>query len=109
MPLVGALDSSRMQLVIERALQSPSGTRTTHLIIDITAVPVVDTMVAHGIIQVVQAARLLGATTLLVGIRPEVAQTIVRLGLRLDDIVTMSTLQEGIAYARREVVGARPR
>ena len=64
----------------------------------ITGVPIVDTAVAQGLIQVVQAALLLGSEVVLVGIRPEVAQAVVGLGIHLNDIVTRSTLQSGIAY-----------
>ncbi len=72
--------------------------------------PVVDTQVAQGLMQVVQAARLLGAEVVLVGIRPEVAQTVVGLGLQMNSIATQSTLQSGIAHeaARSAVVAFEP-
>ncbi|MGY4109746.1 anti-anti-sigma regulatory factor [Aeribacillus sp. SP014] len=69
------------------------------VLIDITGVPVVDTMVAHHIIQAAEAVRLVGAKSLLVGIRPEIAQTIVNLGIDLSQITTKNTLQKGIEAA----------
>lgn len=81
MPLVGALDSDRLHLLQQQALQRIEQSSATHLILDITGVTVVDTQVAQGLIEVVQAARLLGAEVVLVGIRPEVAQTMVGLGI----------------------------
>jgi rsbT co-antagonist protein RsbR len=97
-PLVGALDSARLALVREEALQALEVSTVRHLILDITGVPVVDSQVAQGLMQVVQAARLLGSEVILVGIRPEVAQAIVGLGVHLGDVVTRSSLQSGIAY-----------
>lgn len=93
MPLVGALDSTRLQQIQEQALQAIDRTSARHLIMDITGVPIVDTQVAYGLLSVVSAARLLGAEVLLVGIRPEVAQAIVGLGLSLDGMRTASDLQ----------------
>ena len=98
LPLVGALDSERLALVQEQALHSIERMSARFLILDITAVPIVDTAVAQGLVQVVQAARLLGTDVVLVGVRPEVAQAVVGLGIHLSDIVTRSTLQSGIAY-----------
>jgi rsbT co-antagonist protein RsbR len=101
LPLVGDLDAERLRLVQERALHAIAGTVTRHLILDITGVPLVDTNVANGLIQIVQAARLLGAEVLVVGIRPEVAQTIAALGVDLSGVTTLATLQSGIAHALR--------
>ena len=100
MPLVGALDAVRLQMFQERTLQAIEQTSARYLILDITGVPVVDTSVASRLIEVVQAVRLLGSEVIVVGIRPEVAQTIVGLGIHLQDIVTRSTLQSGIAYTQ---------
>lgn len=97
LPLVGALDAERLQQVQERALKAIERSRARQLILDITGVPVFDTLVARGIMNVVQAGQLLGAHVALVGVRPEVAQAIVSLGIRLDGIVTFATLQEAIA------------
>jgi rsbT co-antagonist protein RsbR len=107
LPLVGALDSERLALVQEQALRSIEQLSARFLILDITGVPIVDTAVAQGLIQVVQAARLLGSEVVLVGIRPEVAQAVVGLGIHLNDIVTRSTLQSGIAYVLGRSEGMR--
>jgi rsbT co-antagonist protein RsbR len=107
LPLVGALDSERLALVQEQALRSIEKFSARFLILDITGVPIVDTAVAQGLIQVVQAARLLGSEVVLVGIRPEVAQAVVGLGIHLNDFVTRSTLQSGIAYVLGRSEGTR--
>jgi rsbT co-antagonist protein RsbR len=99
MPLVGALDSERLRLLQDQALHAIEQTSARRLLLDITGVPIVDTQVAQGLLRVVAAARLLGAEVVLVGIRPEVAQSIVGLGVQLGEVVTQSTLQSGIAYA----------
>jgi anti-anti-sigma regulatory factor/HAMP domain-containing protein len=99
MPLVGALDSARLMLIQEQALRALQDVSARHLIVYITGVPVIDTEVAQGLIQVVQAARLLGTQAILVGIRPEVAQAIVGLGIDLRQVTTRSTLLGGIEYA----------
>lgn len=97
MPLVGALDSARLAQVEEQALERLETSRARRLVLDITGVPTVDAQVAQGLVRVVQAARLLGASTTLVGIRPEVAQSIVNLGLDLSHIHTESDLQNALA------------
>lgn len=97
MPLVGALDSERLAQAQERALQALECRHASYLILDVTGVPVVDTQVADGLIRIVQAARLLGARAILVGIRPDVAQTIVGLGIDLSSITTYASLQSGIS------------
>lgn len=96
MPLVGTLDSARLQTVQQQALHSIERQRARRLLLDITGVPIVDDEVAQGLMGVVQAARLLGAQVALVGIRPEVAQAIVGLGVHLGDIMTFSDLQSGL-------------
>jgi rsbT co-antagonist protein RsbR len=101
MPLVGAIDSRRIQQIMEELLNSVSNTRAKTIIIDITGVSIVDTQVADSIIRASQAVRLLGAQVLLTGIRPEVAQTLVGLGVNLANIVTRGTLRDGITYALR--------
>jgi rsbT co-antagonist protein RsbR len=97
MPLVGALDSSRLQHLQDQSLNSLERTSARNLVLDVTGVPVVDSQVAHGLIAVVMSARLLGAEVMLVGVRPEVAQTIVGLGLELRDIRIFSDLQSALA------------
>jgi rsbT co-antagonist protein RsbR len=96
MPLVGALDSARLLQVQEQALERLAATRARRLLLDITGVPIVDSHVAQGLIRVVQAARLLGAEVTLIGIRPEVAQSIVGLGIDLNGIRTCSDLQSAL-------------
>jgi rsbT co-antagonist protein RsbR len=98
MPLVGALDSTRLQQIQEQALRALEHTSARYLVLDITGVPIVDSQVAQGLLSVVQAARLLGAQVMLVGIRPEVAQAIVGLGLDLRDIYTTSDLQSALSH-----------
>jgi rsbT co-antagonist protein RsbR len=102
-PLIGALDSTRLLQIQQQALGSLEQRRARHLLLDITGVPVVDTQVAHGLIQVVQAARLLGAEVSLVGIRPEVAQAIVGLGLNLGAVQTFSDLQEALLRTGKSI------
>jgi rsbT co-antagonist protein RsbR len=97
MPLVGTLDSARLADVQERALHAVETQKARYLLLDITGVPVVDTQVAQGLVQVVRATRLLGAQVVLVGVRPEVAQAVVSLGVALEEIITRATLQDGIA------------
>lgn len=99
MPLVGALDSSRLLQIQAQALNRLEETHARRLLLDITGVPVVDSQVAQGLLSVVQAARLLGAEVALVGIRPEVAQTIVGLGLDLSSVRAHSDLQGALQYS----------
>ncbi|MCS7289908.1 MAG: HAMP domain-containing protein [Roseiflexus sp.] len=97
MPLVGALDSARLIQVQEQALERLAATRARRLLLDITGVPIVDGHVAQGLIRVVQAARLLGAEVTLIGVRPEVAQSLVGLGINLRSIRACSDLQSALA------------
>ncbi|MDQ1143597.1 rsbT co-antagonist protein RsbR [Bacillus sp. SORGH_AS 510] len=99
MPLVGTIDTERAKRIMENLLQGVVKHHAQVVLIDITGVPVVDTMVAHHIIQASEAVRLVGAKCLIVGIRPEIAQTIVNLGINLDQVVTKSSLQKGVAAA----------
>jgi rsbT co-antagonist protein RsbR len=99
MPLVGRIDSRRAARVLEALLNGITLQHADLAIIDITGVSVVDTQVANAIIQTARAVKLVGAQVVLTGIRPEVAQTLVSLGVDLGDIVTRSTLQSGIAYS----------
>lgn len=93
MPLVGAIDSDRLVHIQERALQAIEHTSAHHLLLDITGVPVVDSQVAQGLLSIAQMTHLLGAEAILIGIRPEVAQTIVGLGLDLTSLRTAADLQ----------------
>jgi rsbT co-antagonist protein RsbR len=101
MPLVGVMDSNRLQVLQEQALHAVERTAARRLVLDITGVPVVDVQVAQGLIQVVQAVRLLGATVTLVGIRPEVAQALVGLGEDLQGMDTQSDLQSALDSTTR--------
>jgi rsbT co-antagonist protein RsbR len=98
MPLVGALDTARLRLLQDQALRAIERTLIRTLILDITGVPLVDSQVAQGLMMVVQAARLLGTEVLLVGIRPEVAQAIVGLGMSLPGLRTYSDLQSALSW-----------
>ena len=99
MPLVGTIDTRRAQQALETLLSSIATSRARVAILDITGVPVVDTQVANALLRAAQAVSLLGAQVVLTGIRPEVAQTLVGLGVSLQSVVTRSSLQSGIAYA----------
>jgi rsbT co-antagonist protein RsbR len=99
MPLVGTIDTERAKTIMENLLQGVVKHRAAVVLIDITGVPVVDTMVAHHIIQASEAVRLVGAKCLIVGIRPEIAQTIVNLGINLTQVITKNSLQKGIEAA----------
>lgn len=99
MPLIGSIDTTRAKLIMENLLNGVIKNRSKVVLIDITGVPIVDTMVAHHIIEASEAVRLVGATSILVGIRPEIAQTIVNLGIDLTKFPTKSTLQKGMQKA----------
>jgi len=100
-PLVGTLDSARAQVVMERLLQALVETGSPYAIIDITGVPAVDTQVAQHILKTVMAARLMGADCVISGIRPQIAQTIVMLGIEFGDIVTKASLADALGHALR--------
>jgi rsbT co-antagonist protein RsbR len=102
MPLVGALDTTRIRQAQAQALSSIQEYRARQLILDITGVPLIDTQVAAGLISIMQAARLLGANIILAGVRPEVAQSLVQLGINLTAIETRSTLQAAISHALQQ-------
>jgi rsbT co-antagonist protein RsbR len=101
-PLVGTLDSARTQLVMEKLLDTLVASGADHAVIDITGVPTVDTEVAQHLLKTVSAARLLGAECTICGIRPQVAQTIVSLGIEFGDIATKATLADALALALRQ-------
>lgn len=101
MPLIGTLSEQRTQQILETLLEGISAAGAAIVILDITGVPLVDTQVANALIRAAQAVKLLGAQVVLTGIRPEVAQTIVGLGIDFRNIVTSSTLQSGVAFALR--------
>src|SRR5262249_31714596 len=102
MPLIGSVDTSRAQAVLETLLVGVSERHAHTAILDITGVPVVDTQVADALLRAAQAVRLLGAQVIITGIRPEIAQTIVGLGMDLRGLATESSLQGGIARALKQ-------
>jgi rsbT co-antagonist protein RsbR len=99
LPLVGTLDSARAQVVMETLLQKIVETEAAIAIIDITGVPTVDTLVAQHLIKTVAATRLMGADCIISGIRPQIAQTIVHLGVNLGEVITKATLADAFAVA----------
>jgi rsbT co-antagonist protein RsbR len=99
LPLIGTLDSERTQVVMESLLQQIVDTGADIAIIDITGVPLVDTLVAQHLLKTVAAARLMGADCIISGIRPQIAQTIVHLGVELGDVITKATLADAFAVA----------
>jgi rsbT co-antagonist protein RsbR len=99
LPVIGTLDSSRAQMVMESLLQAIVQTNSRFAIIDITGVPTVDTLVAQHLLKTITAARLMGAECILSGIRPQIAQTIVHLGITLNDVVTRSKLSDAFRLA----------
>ena len=109
LPLIGTLDSARTQVVMESLLQRIVDTGSGIAIIDITGVPTVDTLVAQHLLKTVAAARLMGADCIISGIRPQIAQTIVHLGVELNDVVTKATLADAFAVALRRLgLGVAP-
>jgi len=109
-PLIGTLDSARTQIVMENLLEQIVRTGASVAIIDITGVPTVDTLVAQHLIKTVAAARLMGAECIISGIRPQIAQTIVHLGIVLENVITKATLADAIAVALKQTgyVVSRP-
>lgn len=109
LPLIGSINSRRATDITERLLEAISASQAEIVIIDITGVPMIDTSIANHMLVTTRAANLLGSQVVLVGIGPEIAQTIVHLGVDLQDLVTLANLQSGIAYAlRRKGLGIQP-
>ena len=102
-PLIGTLDSSRTQVVMENLLQSIVDTNSSIAIIDITGVPTVDTLIAQNLLKAASAARLMGAQCIICGIRPQIAQTMVHLGVEFGTVVTRATLADALAYAYQQL------
>ena len=100
-PMIGTLDSGRTQIVMEELLQRIVDTGSSIAIIDITGVPTVDTLVAQHMLKTVTAIRLMGAECIISGIRPQIAQTIVHLGIDLQGVITKATLADALAVALR--------
>jgi len=103
LPLIGTLDSARTQVVMENLLQRIVESGASIAILDITGVPTVDTLVAQHLLKTVAAARLMGADCIISGIRPQIAQTIVHLGVDLNTVTTKATLADAFAIALRRV------
>jgi len=99
LPIIGTLDSARTQVVMESLLQEIVVSGSTIAILDISGVPAVDSLVAQHLIKTVAATRLMGAECIISGIRPEIAQTVVHLGIDLSNIVTKATLASALKYA----------
>lgn len=99
LPIIGTLDSSRTQVVMENLLQEIVESGSTIAILDISGVPAVDSLVAQHLIKTVAATRLMGAECIISGIRPEIAQTVVHLGIDLSNIVTKATLASALRYS----------
>ncbi|HWV15888.1 MAG TPA: STAS domain-containing protein [Cellvibrio sp.] len=103
LPLIGTLDSARTQVVMESLLQKIVDTGALIAIIDITGVPTVDTLVAQHLLKTIAAARLMGADCIISGIRPQIAQTIVHLGVNLEDVITKATLADAFVVALQRI------
>jgi rsbT co-antagonist protein RsbR len=101
-PLIGTLDSARTQVVMETLLQTIVDQDAATAILDITGVPMVDTVVAQYLLKTAMAVRLMGAECVISGIRPQIAQTIVQLGIDLGDITTRATLADALAWALKK-------
>ena len=102
LPLIGTLDSARTQVVMESLLQQIVESEATIAIIDITGVPTVDTLVAQHLLKTVAAARLMGADCIISGIRPRIAQTIVKLGVELNDVTTKASMAAALRLALQQ-------
>lgn len=103
LPLIGTLDSARTQVVMESLLESIVKSNSRVAIIDITGVPTVDTVVAQHLLKTVTAARLMGADCIISGVRPQIAQTIVHLGINLLDVTTKATMSDAFAVALQKL------
>jgi rsbT co-antagonist protein RsbR len=99
LPMIGTLDSARTQIVMESLLQKIVETESQIAIIDITGVPTVDTLVAQHLLKTVTALRLMGADCIISGVRPQIAQTIVHLGVDLQGVTTKANLADALALA----------
>lgn len=108
MPLIGTIDSQRAQQIMETLLEGVARYQAQMVILDITGVQVVDSQVANAFIQAAQAVKLLGSQVMVTGIQPQIAHTLVQLGVNLTGILTYGTLQTGIAHALRTYVARKP-
>ncbi|MGM0922830.1 MAG: STAS domain-containing protein [Bacillota bacterium] len=102
LPLIGNINDDRAEVIKENLLIGVEHYKCNHIFIDITGVPVVDTFVANHLMQAAEAVQLLGASCIIVGIRPEIAQTLINLGISIDNIQTFSNLHTGIQYVTKK-------
>ncbi len=102
LPLIGDIDTERAQLLMEETLIKTRDMGINHLIIDISGVVIIDTMVANELFNLMDALRLLGVATIFSGVRPEIAQTMVNLGLNTRDLVTKASLRQALALLERQ-------
>ncbi|MEH7443618.1 STAS domain-containing protein [Bacillus sp. JJ1122] len=103
LPLIGDIDTKRSQELMDKALQYSTDLDLHHIVIDLSGVPIIDTMVASHLLKVIEALKLVGMNVILTGIRPEIAQTIVNLGIRLDGISTFSSLHHAIKFIQKNM------
>ncbi len=103
MPIIGSVDSARARGILETVLEEVVNRRASVVLLDITGVALIDSQVANALVQTAQAAQLLGARLILTGIRPEVAQAIIGLGVALPGMASFSTLQQGLAAVFGEI------
>ncbi|MEH7886882.1 STAS domain-containing protein [Bacillus sp. JJ1609] len=103
LPIIGDIDTKRSQELMDKALQYGTGLDLQHIVIDLSGVPIIDTMVASHLLRVIDGLKLVGINVIVTGIRPEIAQTIVNLGIRLDGISTFSSLHHAIKYIQKNL------
>src|SRR5690606_34990298 len=104
LPLIGEINTHRAQVIFEKALEQSARNKIQTLFIDLSGVPIIDTMVAHQIFQLIKGLKLIGVTTALSGISPNIAQTSVQLGLDFSDIKVFNTLTQAIELQETKVL-----
>jgi rsbT co-antagonist protein RsbR len=109
MPLIGVIDLARATVILNSLLQAIEQHRAHMVIMDVTGVPLLDTQGARVLLQAADAGKLLGAQLILVGLRPELAQTLIALGLSLSNLLTLADLQSGVIYAVQQLQRGRVR
>ncbi|WP_180955316.1 STAS domain-containing protein [Peribacillus deserti] len=100
LPLIGNLDTDRAQLLLKQTLKQAERLKMQSLIMDLSGVQIVDTIVVHQIFQVIEALKLIGVNTLLTGIRPEIAQNMITIGMEIKGLKTKSTLEQALTYIK---------
>jgi len=106
MPLIGVIDSERASILVASLLRAIEQHGADMVILDVTGVPLIDTQVARVLLDAIAGAQLLGAQTVVVGVRPELAQTIVGLGVDLSHVITRADLQSAVSYAMQAARGS---